>query len=99
MVHIFIIQREQPELFRYMRAHFADDPDVTVLLDRRAGNRRLGERRRHAVLRGPDRRTGDRRAPHLGSRSATRSRSPWSSPRVAARSRHPTQRENSHLPR
>src|SRR5262249_16354105 len=64
MAHLFIVQRHRRELFQYVRAHFADEPDVMVWLDRREVNRRQHERRRRPFPRSADRRTGgDRRGP------------------------------------
>ena len=57
MTHRFVVSREQPVLFRHLRAHFADVPAISVTLDRRHGDRR---RRRVAVA--VERRRGDRRA-------------------------------------
>jgi hypothetical protein len=56
MQSIFIVQRERTELFQYLQAHFADDPDVTVILDRRGAQRRRG-----SALPRVDRRAADRR--------------------------------------
>jgi hypothetical protein len=59
MHSFFIVQRERAELFEYLQAHFADEPDVTVILDRRAAERRRSGR--GARPPGPDRRGRDRR--------------------------------------
>jgi len=42
MTDLFIISRDDPDLFDYLIRHFAGRPDVEVVLDRR-----VGERRRH----------------------------------------------------
>ncbi len=39
MAYLVIVRRDEPELFEYLRAHFTE-PDITVLLDRRWGERR-----------------------------------------------------------
>jgi hypothetical protein len=57
VTHRFVVSREQPVLFRHLRAHFAEMPAVSVTLDRRHGDRR---RRRVAVA--VERRRWDRRA-------------------------------------
>jgi hypothetical protein len=35
--HLFIVHREQPDLFSYLTDQFSGEPDVTVILDRRQG--------------------------------------------------------------
>jgi hypothetical protein len=40
MTDLFIISREDLELFEYLTRHFAGRPDVQIVLDRRAGQRR-----------------------------------------------------------
>jgi len=55
MPYIFVVDRDQPGLFEYMRDHFAEVPEIRVMLDRRRG-----DRRRKTVGRA-DRRRGDRR--------------------------------------
>jgi hypothetical protein len=57
MAHTFVVSREHPILFRYMSAQFADVPVVSVMLDRRHGERR---RQRAAVA--VERRHEERRA-------------------------------------
>jgi hypothetical protein len=42
MRELWIIPRNDPELYEYFRSHFADRPDVEVILDRRGGERRQG---------------------------------------------------------
>ena len=43
MPYVFVVDCDRPDLFEYMRAHFADDPEVGVILDRRRGERRRRE--------------------------------------------------------
>jgi hypothetical protein len=58
--HLFIVSRQQPDLYTYLSREFSTEADVRVILDRRQGERRRrGERR--ASPRG-DRRRSDRRA-------------------------------------
>jgi hypothetical protein len=56
--HLFIVSRQEPDLFAYLSSEFGSEEDVRVIVDRR-----VGERRRSADAR-PDveRRQGDRRA-------------------------------------
>jgi hypothetical protein len=37
--HLFIVDRRQPALFSYLARSFSAEPDVTVILDRRQGER------------------------------------------------------------
>src|SRR5439155_25233274 len=53
--HLFLVARAKPELARELRAAFASDPEVEVLVDRR-----LVERRRNPAGLVPDRRKTDR---------------------------------------
>ena len=55
--HLFIVDREQPELFSYLSREFSAEPDVTVIVDRRQGERRGGARK----LAPQERRQTDRR--------------------------------------
>ena len=55
--HLFIVDREQPELFSYLSREFSAEPDVTVIVDRRQGERR-GRARKLAPQ---ERRQTDRR--------------------------------------
>jgi hypothetical protein len=55
--HFLIISRYHPGLFEYVRARFADEDSVEVVLDRRRGRDRRMIPGRPAV----DRRTGERR--------------------------------------
>jgi hypothetical protein len=58
--HLFIVSRQQLDLYRYLSREFSTEADVQVILDRRYGERRIhGERR--STPRG-DRRDTDRRA-------------------------------------
>jgi hypothetical protein len=64
--HLFIIARDQPGLWEYLRREFASEENVDVILDRRLGHeRRLRDDRRglaRSVGAGlDDRRTGERR--------------------------------------
>jgi hypothetical protein len=54
---MFIVARRHPELYDYLSTRFADDPNVTVVLDRR-----LKPRRRRALPAAAERRRVDRRA-------------------------------------
>jgi hypothetical protein len=55
--HLFIVARQQPDLFSYLSREFSAEPDVTVIVDRRQG-----ERRRALQPAAADRRqTSDRR--------------------------------------
>jgi hypothetical protein len=57
--HLFIVSRQQLDLYRYLSREFSSEADVEVILDRRHGERRIhGERR--STPRG-DRRRIDRR--------------------------------------
>lgn len=39
--HLFIVARHHPQLFRYLKSAFADEPDVEIIVDRRHGERRV----------------------------------------------------------
>jgi hypothetical protein len=54
---VYIVARDHPELYAYLRDRFTCDGDVEVILDRR-----VAERRRHDEPHTPDRRRGDRRS-------------------------------------
>lgn len=43
--HLFIVSRQQPDLYSYLSREFSAEPDVSVILDRRHGERRQVERR------------------------------------------------------
>jgi hypothetical protein len=56
--HLFIVSRQSPDLFAYLAREFSSEPDVTVILDRRQGQRRqVGE----SAGGKSDRRQNDRR--------------------------------------
>jgi hypothetical protein len=68
--HLFIVSRQQPDLYRYLSREFSTESDVEVILDRRHGERRIrGERR--AAPRGDRRRTDRRGQTDLGSQLNT----------------------------
>jgi hypothetical protein len=56
--HLFIVSRQQPDLYSYLTREFSEEPDVRVILDRRYGDRRQngGEALAHG-----ERRQGQRR--------------------------------------
>ena len=56
--HLFIVARQQPDLFSYLSREFAAEPDVTVIVDRRQGERRTTPRPTAPA----DRRQSDRRS-------------------------------------
>jgi hypothetical protein len=56
--HLFIVSRQEPNLFSYLCREFSGEPEVTVILDRRQGERRAGEARDTAPA---NRRQTDRR--------------------------------------
>ena len=65
MEHLFIVSRQQPDLYRYLSREFSTESDVEVILDRRYGERRNhGERR--ANPRGERRQTERRSKTDLG---------------------------------
>jgi hypothetical protein len=41
--HLFIVSRRELDLFSYLSREFSAEPGVTVILDRRQGERRIGE--------------------------------------------------------
>ena len=51
-----IVPRTAPALFAYLKGKFADDPTISVIMDRRSG-----ERRRRKDTPSTERRRGDRR--------------------------------------
>ena len=57
--HLFIVSRQQLDLYRYLSREFSTEADVHVILDRRYGERRIHNERR-STPRG-DRRGTDRR--------------------------------------
>lgn len=60
VVHLFIVSRSEPELYRYLSTEFSSEDDVRVILDRRVSDRR-GDGERHG-LPSVERRQRDRRA-------------------------------------
>jgi hypothetical protein len=54
---LFIVSRQHPDLYAYLRERFATDTAVEVILDRR-----LTQRRQREAPRDADRRIADRRA-------------------------------------
>jgi hypothetical protein len=56
--HLFIVDRQQPDLFSYLAREFSGEPEVTVILDRRRGERRRSRRPGAPA----DRRQSDRRS-------------------------------------
>jgi hypothetical protein len=59
--HLFIVSRQQVDLYRYLTREFSSEADVHVILDRRQGERRAGGERRE-LPRG-ERRHTERRGP------------------------------------
>ena len=62
--HLFIVSRTKPWLYDYLVERFADDPKVSIVLDRRFGERRQAPRpvaveRRHIDRRTPQDREDD----------------------------------------
>ena len=55
---LFIVSRQHPDLYTYLRERFATDTAVEVILDRRVGQRR----QREEPAPTEDRRRADRRA-------------------------------------
>jgi hypothetical protein len=55
-LRLFVVARRDPELYGYLRARFADDVGISVVLDRRVENRR-----RRALPAAAERRRADRR--------------------------------------
>ena len=54
--HLFIVSRQEPQLFAYLSREFASEDDVQVILDRR-----VGDRRKSTVTHPVERRQADRR--------------------------------------
>ena len=42
--HLFIVSRQEPALYSYLSHQFSGEPEVTVILDRRQGERRDEEK-------------------------------------------------------
>lgn len=55
--HLFIVARQHPDLFSYLSREFSAEPEVTVIVDRRQGERRTTRRPLARV----DRRRSERR--------------------------------------
>jgi len=55
---LFIVARDQPDLWHHLRRDFAEDEEVQVILDRRRD-----ERRRSVRAHDPERRQAGRRRP------------------------------------
>ncbi|PYM30254.1 MAG: hypothetical protein DMD80_04190 [Candidatus Rokuibacteriota bacterium] len=64
--HLFIVSRQQLDLYRYLSREFSSEVDVQVILDRRYGERRINGERRSAP-RGERRRTERRGQTEIGS--------------------------------
>ncbi len=55
--HVYVVPRDQPDLYDRLSREFADDPEVEVVREQR-----IGERRRVESARSPERRLGNRRS-------------------------------------
>ena len=64
--HLFIVSRQQLDLYRYLSREFSTEADVEVILDRRYGERRVNGDRRSAP-RGERRQTDRRGQTQIGS--------------------------------
>lgn len=53
---LFIVARNQPDLWQHLKRDFADEDQIQVIVDRRRG-----ERRQRREPHGPERRRSDRR--------------------------------------
>ena len=74
MGHLFVVARHNIQLYDYLKREYAGEP-VTVILDRRHGQRREqrgGDRHRAPAGRAPPPDTGRRRHPHAGLRGRAR---------------------------
>ena len=60
--HLFIISRDQPGLWEYLRREFSSEANVEVVLDRRRGRDRRSGGERRAVPRVAEAGLNDRRA-------------------------------------
>lgn len=56
--YVYVVPRDNPELYEQLSREFGDDPEVEVVMERRRG-----ERRRDESSHSPDRRRWDRRVP------------------------------------
>lgn len=76
---LFIVSRQHPDLYAYLRERFATDDAVEVILDRR-----LGQRRQRDTAPDTDRRRADRRErPEVEMELRTRSHAIITIPEVA----------------
>ena len=48
--HLFIVSRQQPDLFSYLTREFSAEPDVTIIVDRRQGERRAQRAETNGVM-------------------------------------------------
>jgi hypothetical protein len=55
--HLFIVSRDELELYAYLREQFGPDSEVEVILDRRRSERRVSHRSVSSDRRRRDRRT------------------------------------------
>jgi hypothetical protein len=62
MEGLFIVRRDQSDLYDYLRRRYRDVPEMTVVLDRRRCERRID-----ALSMGRDRRQTERRTPPAAS--------------------------------
>jgi len=70
MAHLFIVSRQQPDLYSYLLREFSEEADVRIVLDRRYGERRQPKERRNGD--DGERRSNERRAQNdINSRLAT----------------------------
>jgi hypothetical protein len=60
--HLFIIARDQPGLWEYLRREFSSEANVEIVLDRRRGRERRSGSERRAVPRLVGATVNDRRA-------------------------------------
>jgi len=56
MRYLCVVSREEPQLYEYVKNHFAGRPNVEVVIDRRQG-----QRRRRPASPATERRQSDRR--------------------------------------
>ena len=61
MIYCVVPEPLAPELFGRLEAYYADDPNVTVIVDRRHAERRAGP----AGVQSDQRETRDRRRPRI----------------------------------
>jgi hypothetical protein len=70
MAHLFIVSRQQPDLYSYLLREFSEEADVRIVLDRRYGERRQPKEPRNGD--DDERRSNERRAQNdINSRLAT----------------------------